>query len=94
MSDLAVATMMMMKLTSYRCHAFDNAFDIGRHLVVGLGIIDIAQHGSDQVDNEDIIGIGKETSTRSQNGAHRKPVELATNTIIERFKALEFPLRR
>lgn len=80
--------------TSYRCHALDNTFDIRRHLVIGLRIVHVSQHGSHQVDDEDIIGISKETSTWSQDGAHSEPVELATNTIIEGFKALELPLRR
>ena len=57
---------------------FDGRIRIGRD-VSGLALcvvpVDDTQHGGNQVDGEDIVGIGEETNARHDNGAHMVPAE-------------------
>lgn len=43
-------------------------------MTAGFLEVDVAQHGDDQVDDEDVVGIGEETSSGGDEGADGEPV--------------------
>lgn len=64
-------------------HTLEDTLNVGGHLVVRRRVVDITEHRSNQIDDEDIIRISEETSSRGKESTEGEPVPITSTALIE-----------